>query len=134
MEVWCVLGAELGWHRADACRASVTQPIHHSTDFAHPYLPFAVTKSFCGRAHPVVRISFRPVYPTDCRHQPAPLLASFAPRPGSGSRYPQGITLYTSMDAGNTFTRACLPVALNVRRGRVAWSWGGGRQWGREAE
>eukprot|EP00197_Chlamydomonas_leiostraca_P003012 CAMPEP_0202867564 /NCGR_PEP_ID=MMETSP1391-20130828/9502_1 /ASSEMBLY_ACC=CAM_ASM_000867 /TAXON_ID=1034604 /ORGANISM="Chlamydomonas leiostraca, Strain SAG 11-49" /LENGTH=890 /DNA_ID=CAMNT_0049547617 /DNA_START=70 /DNA_END=2742 /DNA_ORIENTATION=- len=27
-------------------------------------------------------------------------------------QYPQGITLYTSLDGGNTFTQACLPVAL----------------------
>ncbi|PNW71630.1 hypothetical protein CHLRE_16g662250v5 [Chlamydomonas reinhardtii] len=30
----------------------------------------------------------------------------------SPSSYPRGITLYTSLDAGNSFTQACLPVAL----------------------
>ncbi|KAG2441862.1 hypothetical protein HXX76_003470 [Chlamydomonas incerta] len=30
----------------------------------------------------------------------------------SPSSYPRGITLFTSLDAGNSFTQACLPVAL----------------------
>ena len=33
-----------------------------------------------------------------------------------------GITLYTSLDAGDSFTQTCLPVAIQVRQGlEIEW-------------